>query len=213
MVDWDDEPLMWDDPHGLVYIGGDLEPETLLAAYQRGIFPWFNDDDPFLWWSPDPRAIFEFETIHFSRRLLRLVRQQRFTITCNQAFPEVMRCCSARDEGTWITDDMYDAYVDLHRLGHAHSVEAWQNDILVGGIYGVAIGGFFAAESMFHRVTDAGMVAMASLVQRLVAHGFTLLDTQMATDHTRLLGAIDIPRDEYLQRLTDAIARPASFNQ
>lgn len=211
MVDWGDEPLMWNDPHGLVYIGGDLEPETLLGGYSQGIFPWFNDDDPYLWWSPDPRAIFEFDTIHFSKRLMRVVRQKRFTITYNRAFPEVMRCCGSRAEGTWITLDMFDAYVRLHRLGHAHSVEAWLDDELAGGIYGVAIGGFFAAESMFHRVTDAGMVAMVALVERLKRQGFSLLDTQMATDHTRMLGAIDIPRDDYLQRLDEALAISTSF--
>ena len=205
MVDWDDEPLMWDDPYGLVFIGGDLEPESLLNAYRRGIFPWFNDDDPFLWWSPDPRAIFEFQTLHISKRLRRTVRQEKFKVTFNLSFPEVMRQCGQREEGTWITADMYEAYCELHRLGHAHSVETWLDGKLAGGIYGVAIGGFFAAESMFHLISDAGMVAFVALSDRLRERGFTLFDTQMATEHTRMLGAVDIPRTEYLLRLDQAL--------
>ncbi len=211
MVDWDDEPLMWDDPYGLVFIGGDLEPDSLLGAYRRGIFPWFNDDDPFLWWSPQPRSIFEFETLHFSRRLIRVVRQERFTVTINQSFPDVMKNCAQREEGTWITPDMYEAYCQLHELGHAHSVETWRDGVLAGGVYGVAVGGFFAAESMFHSETDAGMVALYALTRRLLNRGFTLFDTQMATDHTRTLGAIDIPRTEYLARLDQALSIDTGF--
>jgi len=211
MVDWDDEPLMWDDPYGLVFIGGDLEPDSLLGAYRRGIFPWFNEDDPFLWWSPEPRSIFEFETLHFSRRLMRVVRQGKFTITINQAFADVMRSCALRDEGTWITPEMYEAYCQLHELGHAHSVEAWRQGNLVGGVYGVAVGGFFAAESMFHLETDAGMVALFALTQRLQERSFTLFDTQMATDHTRQLGAVDVSRTEYLTRLAQALRIAADF--
>jgi leucyl/phenylalanyl-tRNA---protein transferase len=211
MVAWDHEKLMWDDPHGLVYIGGDLEPDTLLAAYCRGIFPWFNEDDPYLWWSPNPRAIFEFESIHFSRRLLRTVKQEQFRVSFDAAFPAVMHACSLRPEGTWITENMWEAYCELHRLGHAHSVETWRDGKLAGGIYGIAIGGFFAAESMFHFETDAGMVAMVHLVRHLIKQGFTLLDTQMATEHTRQLGAIDIPRSQYVERLQQAVAKEVRF--
>lgn len=211
MVDWDDEPLMWDDPYGLLFIGGDLEPESLLGAYRRGIFPWFNEDDPILWWSPDPRAVFDFETLHFSKRLLRVVRQQKFIITINRAFSDVMRHCAQRDEGTWITSDMFEAYNELHRLGHAHSVEAWLGNELAGGVYGVAVGGLFAAESMFHQQNDAGMVALVALARRLQEKGFLLFDTQMATDHTRLLGAVDIPRTEYLTRLDQALQVAVDF--
>lgn len=211
MVAWDEELLMWDDPNGLIFIGGDLEPDSLLGAYRRGIFPWFNEDDPFLWWSPDPRSIFDLNTIHFSKRLLRTARQQKFVVTIDLAFPFVMQAASIRPEGTWITDHMYEAYCELHRLGHAHSVEAWLNNELVGGIYGVAVGGFFAAESMFHFETDAGMVAMVRLVEHLRERGFGLLDTQMATDHTRKIGAFDVPRDEYLSMLESAIALPVQF--
>src|SRR5688572_2172848 len=192
MVHWDDEPLMWDDPQGLVHIGGDLEPETLLGAYRRGIFPWFNEEDPYLWWSPDPRSIFPLETFHVSRRLARVIRQGKFRVTINRAFRDVMQCCALRPEGTWVTRDMLEAYTELHRLGHAHSLEAWREGRLVGGVYGVAIGGFFAAESMFHFETYAGMVALVHLVKRLKSRDFVLFDTQMATDHTRSLGAVDI---------------------
>jgi leucyl/phenylalanyl-tRNA--protein transferase len=205
VIHWDDEPLMWDDSQGLVAVGGDLEPQSLLGAYRRGIFPWYNEGDPLLWWSPDPRTIFPLDQFHVSRRLARVVRQQKYRITINQAFPEVMRACALRLEGTWITDDMFHAYCELHRLGHAHSVEAWLEKDLVGGVYGVAVGGFFAAESMFHFESNAGMVALVKLVQRLQARGFILLDTQMPTEHTRGLGAVDIPREEYLRRLKKAL--------
>lgn len=211
MVAWDEELLMWDDPHGLVFIGGDLEPDSLLGAYRRGIFPWFNEDDPYLWWSPDPRSIFDLKNIHFSKRLLRTVRQQKFHVTVNEDFPAVMQAASIRPEGTWITSEMHDAYCELHQLGFAHSVETWADGKLAGGIYGVALGGFFAAESMFHVVTDAGMVAMVHMVNHLNQRGFSLLDTQMATEHTRKIGAFDIPREVYLQLLEIAIAQPVAF--
>lgn len=211
MIHWDDEPLTWDDPHGLLAVGGDLEPESLLEAYRRGIFPWYSDGDPYLWWSPDPRTIFELDSFHISRRLARVIRQGKFTITLNRAFREVMHSCSLREEGTWITQDMLDAYCELHQLGHAHSVEAWLQEQLVGGVYGISIGGFFAAESMFHFETHAGMVALAHLIERLKQRGYLLLDTQMPTDHTRTLGAIDIPRDQYLQRLQKALHVETKF--
>jgi leucyl/phenylalanyl-tRNA--protein transferase len=202
---------MWDDPQGLVAVGGDLEPESLLGAYRRGLFPWYNEGDPILWWSPDPRTIFEFDQFHISRRLARVVRQRKYRITINQAFAQVMRACALRVEGTWITDDMLQAYCELHRLGHAQSVEAWSEAELVGGIYGVAIGGFFAAESMFHFESYAGMLTLVHLVERLKSRGFMLFDTQMPTEHTRSLGAIDIRRDEYLRRLKKALQVKASF--
>ena len=208
MVDWDDEPLMWDDPHGLVYIGGDLEPETLLAAYQRGIFPWFNEGDPVVWWSPDPRAVFELDSFHVPRRLARTIRQCRFTVTFNQCFETVMRSCGVnREEGTWITESMVQGFVALHDLGHAHSLEVWKGHELAGGIYGVTVGAMFAAESMFYRQTDASKVALFHLVERLKAQGYQLLDTQILTPHTRSLGAVEIPRSEYLRRLRAAVER------
>ncbi len=199
------------DPHGLVAVGGDLRPETLLDAYRHGVFPWYSDGLPVCWWSPDPRAILPLDGLHVSRRLARTVRSGRFAVTANRDFAGVIRGCAVRDEGTWITQDMIAAYERLHELGHAHSVEAWQDGELAGGVYGVAIGGLFAAESMFHRSTDASKVALVALFARLRERGFTLLDTQMVTPHTARFGAIEIPRSEYLGRLHEALKRDVSF--
>ena len=197
------------DPAGLVGVGGDLSPDTLVAAYRDGVFPWFNPGDPFLWWSPDPRGIFELDGLHVSRSLARTIRSGKFRVTANTAFADVMRGCADRPEGeTWVTSEMIAAYEALHRLGHAHSVEVWTADgTLAGGIYGVSVGGLFAGESMFHRVTDASKVALAALVDRLKARGLVLFDVQMVTDHTRRMGAVEIPRREYLRRLKLAVAR------
>lgn len=194
-----------------VAMGGDLRPARLLQAYASGIFPWYDDGEPILWWSPDPRAIIELDGLHVSRRLLRTVRSGRFATTVNHAFGQVIRGCADRDEGTWITTDMIAAYEQMHRLGHAHSLEVWRHDCLAGGIYGVSIGGFFAGESMFCRVCDASKVALVLLVDRLRERGFRLFDIQFRTEHTSRLGAIEIPRSEYLQRLAKAIAYPAVF--
>jgi leucyl/phenylalanyl-tRNA--protein transferase len=196
------------DATGLVAFGGDLAPKSLIKAYCCGVFPWFGEGDPIMWWSPDPRAIFELgdEGLHVSRRLRRTIRSGRFTLTVNQNFAGVIRGCAQRAEGTWLTAEMIAAYEELHRLGYAHSVETWHEGKLAGGIYGVAIGGFFAGESMFTRVRDASKVALAGLVERLRDRGFELFDIQFVTDHTRRLGAIEIPRAEYLKRLRRALA-------
>jgi leucyl/phenylalanyl-tRNA--protein transferase len=200
------------DAAGLVALGGPLDPERLLEAYRRGIFPWYDEDMPVCWWSPDPRAIFELEGLHVPRRLRRTLRSGRFTLTVNRAFGAVMRGCADRPgEGTWITADMIRAYEALHRLGHAHSMEAWSDGVLAGGVYGVAIGGFFAGESMFARQRDASKVALVHLLERLRQRGFRLFDTQFVTDHTARLGAIEIPRAQYLARLREAVACPVSF--
>ena len=200
------------DDLGLVAIGGDLRPERLLHAYRSGIFPWYDEDGPICWWSPDPRAIFELDGLHISRRLRRTVRSGRFQTTINRDFAGVIRgCAEGRDDGTWITTDMIAAYERLHQLGHAHSLEVWHGDQLAGGIYGVAIGGFFAGESMFHRVRDASKVALAHLGGQLRQCGFQLFDIQFLTDHTARLGAIEIPRAEYLRRLERALACAVSF--
>jgi leucyl/phenylalanyl-tRNA---protein transferase len=199
------------DAMGLVGMGGDLHPRRLLTAYRRGIFPWYDEDYPVCWWSPDPRAIFELDGFHISRRLRRTMRSGRFTVTINQAFGEVIRGCADRDEGTWIIPDMIAAYEKLHDLGWAHSVEVWREGKLAGGLYGVAIGGFFAGESMFSRQTDASKVALASTVNRLRERGFQLFDIQMLTEHTERLGAIEIPRTEYLARLRAALTCEVSF--
>jgi leucyl/phenylalanyl-tRNA--protein transferase len=201
------------DASGLVAVGGDLRPDWLLRAYRRGIFPWYAEGDPIHWWSPDPRAVFELDGFRVARRLARTIRSGRFGVTVNRAFGAVIRGCADRPgEGTWITPEMIEAYEELHRLGHAHSVEAWAGEELAGGVYGVAVGGFFSAESMFTRRRDAGKVALAFLVERLRSRGFRLLDTQMLTEHTARLGAVEIPRAEYLRRLREAMACEAHFD-
>lgn len=195
------------DADGFVGLGGNLGPPCLLRAYSEGVFPWFNEGDPVLWWSPDPRAIFELDQFHVSRRLARTIRSGKFAVTFDRAFGEVIGACALREEGTWITSSMVEAYERLFALGHAHSVESWVNGELAGGVYGVAIGAFFAAESMFYRETDGSKVALAALVGRLRERGYELLDTQMATDHTRSLGASEVPRREYLRRLRAAVRK------
>jgi leucyl/phenylalanyl-tRNA---protein transferase len=198
------------DDYGLVAMGGDLRPATLLRAYRAGVFPWYNENEPILWWSPDPRAIFELEHFSLSRRLARTIRSEKFRLTINQAFPQVMLGCADRDR-TWITEDMFRAYTLMHQLGHAHSIEAWLGDELAGGVYGIAMGGFFAGESMFHRVRDASKVALAYLIEYLRVRGFTLFDTQVLTEHTARMGACEIPREDYLRRLMIALDVKTSF--
>jgi len=199
------------DAEGLLAIGGDLSPQRLLTAYRAGIFPWYNEDIPILWWSPDPRGIIELDGLHVSRRLARTVRSGKFRIRHDTAFAEVMLGCADRPEGTWITADMFHAYCELHRLGYAHSVECWKDEQLAGGVYGVAIGGLFAAESMFTRVTDASKVALVHLVEHLRQRGYCLLDVQQVTPHTASLGAVAIPRADYLRRLQEAVSLPVTF--
>jgi len=199
------------DAFGLVAVGGNLHPERLLAAYRCGVFPWYDSADPICWWSPDPHAIFELDGLHMSRRLQRTLRSGKFLMTVDEDFDGVIRGCADRDEGTWIHPEMIQAYKRLHRLGHCHSLEVWHEGTLAGGIYGVAIGGFFAGESMFTRVRDASKVALAHLTGRLRERGFQLFDIQMLTEHTQRLGAVEIPRKLYLQRLRQALAVPATF--
>lgn len=194
------------DARGLVGVGGDLTVPLLRRAYSEGVFPWYNDGDPILWWSPDPRGIIPLDGFHIAKRLARTIRSGKFRVTVNQCFRDVMQACGAgRPEGTWITDDMLDGYTAAHAAGLAHSLEVWCGETLAGGIYGIAIGGLFAGESMFHRVTDASKVALAALVERLRTRGFVLFDVQMQTEHTATMGAIAIPRADYLQRLRTAI--------
>lgn len=199
------------DAEGLIAQGGDLEPATIVAAYRQGVFPWPYDEAALLWWSPDPRAILPLDALHVSRSLARTVRRACFRVTLNAAFPAVIDGCAARDE-TWITPAMRAAYVRLHGLGWAHSVEVWGPDgALAGGLYGVAVGGLFAAESMFHRVTDASKVAVVALVHHARRVGTTLLDVQVPTDHLASLGARTVPRTEYLARLAAAVRQPVAF--
>jgi len=198
---------------GLLAIGGDLSVPRLLLAYRSGIFPW--TDDPLTWWSPDPRAIFEIETFQPPRRLEPKLRRGVFEISFDRDFAAVIRACAepaSGRESTWISPRFIDAYIELHRKGCAHSVEVWQEERLVGGMYGVALGGFFAGESMFHRATDASKIALCHLMARLRAHGFTLFDTQVLSPLTARLGAIEIRRADYLHRLASALRQPARFS-
>jgi len=198
---------------GLLAVGGRLEPEWLLTAYRAGIFPWpTHEVEPMLWFSPDPRCVLEPARVHVSRRLARVLRQGRFTIRVDHDFSAVMRACGETprpgQDGTWITDAMLEAYARLFDLGFAHCVEAWRDGRLVGGIYGVALGGAFFGESMFHRETDASKVALVELCRRLDAWGYALLDCQVETDHLLRMGARSIPRERFLADLASALELP-----
>jgi len=195
-------------PMGLVGIGGTLTSGTLVRAYSEGVFPWYNPNDPVMWWSPDPRAIFDLQTgIYISSRLARTIRSKKFEIRLDTSFREVMSACGDREEGTWVTEDMLDAYTKLHEEGFAHCVETWRDGQLVGGVYGVALYGLFAAESMFYRETDASKVALAGLFDHLRARGYTLVDTQMLTEHTARMGAFEIDRALYIALLKLALSQ------
>lgn len=207
-------PARWS-PDGLVAIGGRLTTARLLDAYRHGIFPWPSSAyEPMLWWSPDPRAILPLDGLYRSRRLQRRMRSGEFTVRIDTAFSEVIAACgtgAGRQGGTWLTPEMIAAYTELHRLGHAHCVETWKEGRLVGGVYGVAIGGLFAAESMFYRARDASKAALASLVDHLRARGYQLLDVQQWTPHTGSLGVVEITRRDYLRRLAAVIDLSVTF--
>lgn len=189
-----------------------IEPALLVHAYRQGVFPMAMEDGEIGWFSPDPRGILPLDAVHLSSRLARVVRSGRFEVAVDRDFEGVMRACAAdRDEGTWISEDIIASYVALHQEGIAHSVEAWRAGRLVGGLYGVHLGGAFFGESMFHVETDASKVALVALVTRLRDRGFSLLDIQWVTPHLATFGAIEIPRDEYLARLARALVRPCTF--
>lgn len=189
-----------------------LTPDLLLAAYCQGIFPMAHDDGEIYWYDPDPRAILPLEAFHVPRSLARTVRQGRFVVTRDKAFSAVIHyCAEVEREGTWINDEIIAAYSWLHQLGYAHSVETWLDGELVGGLYGVAIGGFFAGESMFHTVRDASKVALVYLVEHLRQQGFVLLDTQFMTEHLRRFGAVELSRAAYKKRLAQALAVKTTF--
>lgn len=195
------------DARGLVAAGGELSPEWLITAYERGIFPWYDDGLPILWWSPDPRTLLDPEALHVSRSMRRFIRHTSLTLTFNHAFVEVMQAAAReREGGTWILPEMIEAYTRLHALGYAHSVEVWQGSELVGGLYGVQRGALFAAESMFHRVTNASKLALIASVRSLFAAGIRLFDVQFTTPHLSSLGAYEVSRREYLARLRVAIS-------
>ena len=192
------------DPNGLLALGGDLSPQRLLAAYRRGIFPWFGEREPILWWSPDPRCVFYTASLRVNRSLRRQLAGKRWRLTIDHGFDAVIRACAAPrtgDSGTWLVPAMIDAYGELHRLGHAHSVEVWDDERLVGGIYGVAIGRLFCGESMFSAESGGSKIALVALARLLHEMDFPLIDTQVSNPHTLGLGAIDMPRGQFLQEV------------
>ncbi len=200
------------EPGGLLAVGGDLSPERLLTAYAEGIFPWFDDRSPILWWSPDPRLVLDPGDLHVSRSLERTLRRGTFRVTADTAFERVIRRCAERERpgqaGTWITAGMVDAYCRLHRLGLAHSFEAWEGDALGGGLYGVSLGSAFFGESMFADRRDASKAAFVRAVEWLASRGVSLVDCQVRTEHLVSLGAHELPRSAFLERLRAALEEP-----
>jgi leucyl/phenylalanyl-tRNA--protein transferase len=211
-----DEPVFpppdYADPSGLLAVGGDLSCERLLEAYRLGIFPWYSDDQPILWWSPDPRLVLRLDEFKVSRSLRQTLKKDVFKVTFDRAFEEVIRGCASAprqgQRGTWITKEMQEAYIELHGLGFAHSVETWWGEELAGGLYGVSLGKAFFGESMFHRRTDASKVALAVLVETLQTWGFHFIDAQMTTEHLLRFGAAEMPRRVFLKRLQSALRHP-----
>lgn len=212
-----EEDVIFPDPAeaedgGLLGVGGDLRPERLLLAYANGIFPWYNEDQPILWFSPDPRCVLEPAALHVGRSLRKTIRKGAFRVTLDTAFESVIHACKDTprpgQDGTWITRDMQEAYSLLHRLGHAHSVEVWSGDELVGGLYGVALGNLFAGESMFSRTSDASKTGLVWLVKQLQQWNFGLVDAQVRTETLAKMGAIEISRAAYLSRISSLVAHP-----
>lgn len=205
--------LALSDPDGLLAVGGDLSPGRLIAAYRQGIFPWFNEDQPILWWSPDPRSVVAPDEVHVSRSLAKKIRQKHYRITFDQAFAKVIDgCAGARNytDETWITPQMRQAYIQLHQQGIAHSVEAWLDEELVGGLYGLSIGRCFFGESMFSLASDASKYAFVTLARHLQSWQYAIIDCQVGSPHMRSLGAYDMPRQEFLTLLSHNIDRPGN---
>lgn len=206
--------LALDHPNGLLAAGGDLSPERLLNAYRRGIFPWYSEGDPILWWSPAPRCVIYPEQVHLSRRTRRRFNTGRYRLTLNSGFERVIHECAesrARNEGTWITQHMEAAYIQLHRMGHAHSLEVWLGDELVGGIYGLAIGAVFYGESMFSASTDGSKIALVALCNVLSESGIDLLDCQVGNPHLYRMGAVDVSRETFDKEMSARTAVPDRF--
>ncbi len=197
---------------GLLAVGGDLSPERLLVAYKNGIFPWYSEEDPILWWSPDPRMVLFPDDIHIARRLQRTIRQGIFQVTADQRFEAVITNCAntprADQEGTWILPEMIEAYTRLHNLGYAHSIEVWKGDRLVGGLYGVSIGAGFFAESMYSHADNASKIAVTALALQSQHWGFSFIDCQMHTPHLASLGGQTIPRRKFLAMVRNAVKKP-----
>lgn len=194
----------WEDAHGVIAVGGDLRPERLILAYQHGLFPWYSDNDPILWWCPDPRAVLFLNELKVSKSLRKSIRNKGYRVFINRDFDAVIEHCAyirADQEGTWITDDMKSAYQELHRMGLAHCVSVYHDNELVGGLYGPSLGPFFFGESMFSRATDASKIALYYLVEHLKRYDFLLVDCQISNNHLTSLGARDISRDQFLDLL------------
>lgn len=205
-TDFPDTRNAMDEPNGLLAFGGDLSVQQLLAAYRKGIFPWFDHYSPILWWTPSPRLVIWPAQLHISKSMKKLLRKQPYRVTTDVAFSQVMAHCAeprGDDQGTWITEDMVTAYEDLHNSGHAHSVEVWDGTELIGGLYGVAVGATYFGESMFSRRANASKYGFITLVLALEAQGFTMIDCQVHSDHLASLGAIDITREEFEENLAD----------
>lgn len=212
-IGFPDTSLAETDPNGLLAIGGDLSGERVLSAYRRGIFPWFSPGQPILWWSPAPRMVLFPDELHCSRSLRRSLRNRGYQVSINQAFEDVIRACAEPrrpHEGTWLLPEMIESYVALNLAGHAHSIEVWLDDDLVGGLYGIAIGQIFFGESMFSRRTDASKVALSRLSEIALSHPFQLIDCQIHTGHLASLGAREIAREAFQQTLNTAVALPAA---
>lgn len=197
------------EPEGILAIGGGLEPERLVLAYRMGIFPWYDQNTPILWWSPDPRLLLYPSEVHVSKSLKRVLRSGKFRVTLDQAFSQVIEACAETrrngQEGTWILEEIKTAYSELHRRGYAHSVEVWHDEVLVGGLYGVSLGAAFFGESMFSHQPDASKTALVYLSRQLDHWGFDLIDCQVPTDHLKRLGAIEVPRGQFLEQLGQAL--------
>jgi leucyl/phenylalanyl-tRNA---protein transferase len=196
------------DREGILAVGGDLSLERLLLAYSNGIFPWYSEEEPIIWWSPPERFVLFFDEIHLGRTLKKFLKKHPYRCSFNEDFRSVIKACrKAREkEGTWITQEMEEAYGNLHEAGFAHSVEVWQEDVLVGGLYGVAMGKYFCGESMFHLAENTSKLALWELCKKLKEMGFTFIDCQMHTPHLEALGARNISREAFLKLLKDAIA-------
>ena len=206
-----DVSLALTEPDGLLAIGGSLSPARLEAAYRQGIFPWYNEDQPILWWAPNPRTVLFPERIYISRSLRKILRQGRFEISFDLAFDQVVEACQQprrHESGTWITAEMRAAYGEMHRLGHGHSIECWQQGRLVGGMYGLAFGKVFYGESMFSRQRDASKVVMVYLARQLQQWGYGLIDCQVASPHLFSMGAEEIPREEFMHHLQQLTTQP-----
>lgn len=202
-------------PDGLLAFGGDLSPQTIVHAYRHGIFPWYNEDDPVLWWSPDPRCVFFPRDFKPSRSLCKRIRKDQFHFTINESFTEVMLGCASprqNSEGTWIGADVMQAYHQLHQQGVAHSIETWREEQLIGGLYGLAIGGVFFGESMFSIYPDASKAALNFLVERLCQLEFDVIDCQVSSAHLFSLGALEIPRSDFTQIVKQSVDRDISFS-